>query len=180
MSIDRRTLIVSMLALGLVSTPAHGAPPGPDGFVRTGQGIQTASHWPFTIEVFTIAHDIKALPEQKTRQAMIDADVDKRFSLRMLREVEAAKLRAGLRDGYKRNGYADNERIDRFLAGFSDAPKGKAMSIVYDAGAKETRLIVDGAVTTTVDGSAFMKATWSIWFGKSKPVSLGDELIKEL
>jgi hypothetical protein len=183
MSIDRRTLVVSLLALGVVAAApqALAAPPGPDGFVRTGEGVQTASHWPFTVDVFVIAHEIKTVPDVKTRQAMIELDVDKRFSLRMLRDLDAAKLRSGLRDGYRRNGYSDGERMDRLFAGVPDGlPKGKRMSIGYDAAAKETRLVVDGAATATVDGVAFMKATWSIWFGKSKPATLGDELVKEL
>ena len=178
-----RKILLLAFAVVVVAMPigALAAPPGPDGYFRTGEATQTANHWPFTIDVFSIAHDVKQLPTAKTRQAMIEVEVDKRFVMRMLRDVDADKLRSGLRDGYKRNGYSDSARIDRFLAGLAGTlPKGKAMWITYDAGAMQTRLVVDGGASVTVEGVPFMRATWSIWFGKSKPADVGDALVSQL
>jgi hypothetical protein len=171
--------VVVLAVVASASTLARAGQP--DGFSRTGSGIQTANHWPFTIEVFAISHECKRPPARKTRQAMIELEADKRFSLRMLRDIDAAKLRAGLRDGYRRNHYDDDARIGQFLSALSGAlPQGKQLWITYDASRKSTRLTVDGGGTAVVDGPTFMKATWSIWFGLSKPAELGDALIKDL
>jgi hypothetical protein len=174
-------LLTATVAVVAMSSDAWAAQRGADGYYRTGSAIQTANHWPFTMDVFAIRHDVKQLPAVRTRQAMIDLDVDKRFSMKMLRELDADKLRGGLRDGYHRNAYTDDAVIGRFLSALTGAlANGRAMWIVYDAGAKQTRLVVEGGATTSVDGITFMKATWSIWFGKSKPSDIGDALIKDL
>jgi hypothetical protein len=174
-------LLAATVALSLASRFAVAAQPGPDGYYRTGSGVQTANHWPITLEVFAIWHECRQLPPTKTRQAVIDLDADKRFTLRMLRDVDADKLRGGLQEGYRRNGYADEARIARFLSALTGTlPNGKALWITYDPSAKQTRLVVDGGGAATVDGVDFMKATWSIWLGKSKPSDLGDALIREL
>jgi hypothetical protein len=173
--------VAAIVALVSMSSYAQAAQRGADGYYRTGSAIQTANHWPFTMDVFAIWHDTKQLPSAKTRQAMIDLDADKRFTMRMLRELDADKLRGGLREGYHRNGYNDDAAIERFLSPLlGTLPNGKAMWILYDPGSKQTRLLVDGGASASVEGVAFMKATWSIWFGKSKPSNIGDELIKEL
>ena len=99
----------------------------------------------------------------------------------MRRDVNADMLRNGLREGYRRNGYEDSDRIDRFLAALTGTlPKGGVMWIVYDSREKKTRLIVADGSTTVIEGSEFMRATWSIWFRKSKPADLGDALIGNL
>jgi len=174
-------LVLLLVGVAVLTRDARASSPSPDGYYRTGEAIQTANHWPFTIEVFAIWHDTKQLPAVKTRQAMIDLDVDKRFSLRMMRDVDADKLWGGLRDGFRRNGYDDSVRIDRFLSALSGTlPKGKAVWITYDSQAKVTHIVVDGGASATIDGVPFMKAAWSLWFGKSKPSDMGDALLSQL
>jgi hypothetical protein len=59
-------------------------------------------------------------------------------------------------------------------------PKGKALWITYDAQAKVTRIVVDGGASAPIEGVPFMKAAWSLWFGKSKPSDIGDALLSQL
>jgi hypothetical protein len=174
--------LVWACALFAALAPAAGAAVrGPDGFYRTGSAIQTANHWPFTIQVFAIWHETRELPPSKDRRAMIDLDTDKRFSLRMLRELDAERLRGGLREGLCRNGFTDDAIVGRFLAPLQGTlANGRAIWIEYDANAKRTRLVVDGGGSSSVDGAEFMRATWSVWFGKSSPSGLGDELLGEM
>jgi hypothetical protein len=167
--------------VALAARSARATPTSPDGFHRTGSAVQTANHWPFTMDVFAIWHECRDVPATRSRQALVELDADKRFTLRMLRDVDADRLRAGLRDGYHRNGYTDDGRIDRFLSALTGTlPSGKVVWIVYDAPRKTTRLVVDGGATATMDGVAFMEATWSIWLGRSKPSELGDALVRDL
>jgi hypothetical protein len=176
---------IALLAVvvGLVFAPriAAAIDRGPDGYYRTGAATQTANHWPFTMDVFAIWHDVRQPPATKSRQAMIDLDADKRFTMRMLRDLDGDKLRAGLRDGYHRNGFTDDAAIDRFLAALPPRlSNGAALWIVYDAAAGQTRLVVDGGQSSSISGAAFMRATWSIWFGRSKPADIGDALMRNL
>jgi hypothetical protein len=174
-------LVTTAAAVALVASVALAEPRGADGYHRTGTAIQTANHWPFTIDVFAIWHEARELPRARSRQAMIDLDADKRFAMRMMRDLDGDKLRGGLRDGYRRNGFADDAVIAGFLSAIpSTLPNGKTLFITYDASAKQTRLLVDGGASASVDGVAFMKATWSIWFGNSKPQDIGDALLKDL
>jgi hypothetical protein len=169
-------LALDVAAIALLPFDARASPTA-DGWVRTGEAVQTANHWPFTMDVFAIWHEVKELPATRSRQSMIDLLGDKRFALRMLRDVDADRLRAGLREGYRRNGFDDGARIDRLLAPLSGTlPKDRVVWIAYDGPAARTRLVVEGGATATVDGVDFMRATWSIWFGKSKPADLGDAL----
>jgi hypothetical protein len=165
----------------LASSVALAAQRNADGYYRTGAAIQTANHWPFTMNVLSIWHETKELPSPKSRQAMIELDADKRFAMRTLRDLEGDKLRGGLREGYHRNGFTDDAVIASFLSALpSTLPSGKSMWITYDATAKQTRLLVDGGSSSAVAGVAFMKGTWSLWFGKAKPDDIGDALLKDL
>jgi hypothetical protein len=175
------TLVAVVATLLTLSSKAPAAQRAADGYYRTGSAVQTASHWPFTIDVFAIWHDTRQLPSTSTRQALIDLDADKRFTMEMMRDLDADKLRDGLRAGFHRNGYADDAVIDRFLAPLTGTlAKGKAMWIFYDATEKRTRLLVDANASSSIEGVEFMRATWSIWFGNSKPSDIGDALIKDL
>jgi len=59
--------------------------------------------------------------------------------------------------------------------------EGQFVTITYDSGAKSTTIrVLGGGGSATVSGVDFMKATWSIWFGKIDQPSLGDALISKM
>ena len=72
----------------------------------TGSAVRTKSIGPFTAKVYSIRHDIKGHPA-KSKQAVIDADMDKRFTWKMLRDVDKEKIQKALREAYAMNGYTD-------------------------------------------------------------------------
>jgi hypothetical protein len=151
--------VVSALCLSIAvvaaTRGAAGAPQAADGFYETGKAIQTAHHWPFSIDVFAMWHYMKQLPQTKTKQAIIDADIDKRFAL------------------------ATTYEFSKVLATLADASlkKDDVLNIVYDARAKTTTFGRTNGPSTQVDGVPFMTATWSIWFGSSRPGDIGDRLM---
>lgn len=170
-----------LLSCACVLVPALGAAEQTATFISTGEGVQTAAHWPFTIELFTVTHEMKVLPAAHTRQAIADSDTDKRITLRMLREIEVQYLKTGLKDRYQLNGYTGFSEIDQLLKPL-DMPTlapGATITISYDATEKRTTL-TQGANSASVEGTDFMQATWRIWFGHSKPASLGDQLINKI
>jgi chalcone isomerase-like protein len=170
--------LVSLVLVALFALPAAALERDGDGYFHTGVGVRVKKIAFIHVKVYAIDHFMKDLPTQKSKQAVIDADVDKRFAWRMLRTVEAEKIRNALREAYAKNGYADGAKIDPFVDSIAkELKEGDAVTISYDA-AKKATTIVSPAGSATVRGPEFMKATWSIWFGKIDQPALGDSLIE--
>ena len=171
-----RTLL-AVLALGLLATPASALERGSDGYFHTGDGIRYKKIAFINIKVYEIEHAMKDLPQQKSKQAVIDADVDKKFSWKMLRTVDAEKIRNALREAYAKIGYGDAGKINAVVDSITKELKsGDNVTIKYDA-AKKSTTITSPAGSATVGGEDFMKATWKIWFGNIDQKNLGDELL---
>ena len=171
-----RTLLC-LAALGLFASSASALERDRDGYFHTGDGVRTKKIAFIHVKVYAIDHYMKDLPSQKSKQAVIDADVDKRFSWKMLRSVDAEKIKHALREAYAKNGYADGGKIDSFVGSIAkELKEGDAVTIAYDH-AKKSTTITSPAGTATVPGEAFMKATWSLWFGNIDQPQLGDSLL---
>lgn len=177
----RLALLASMALIASVAAPpAHAMVQTSDGFFRTGYGIRKKTVAIVKVDVYMIAHYAKPAPTQKSKQAMIDLQTEKRFSWSMLRDVTKDQIAGALRGGYEMNGYKDDTKISKFVGAFDDLKKGQTVSIWYTPSTKTTNLSVTGGRSASVQGDDFMRATWSIWFGKIDQPSLGDDLIKEI
>jgi hypothetical protein len=173
-----RTLL-AVAALALFAVPASALERGNDGLFHTGDGIRYKKIAFINIKVYAIDHAMKDLPAQKSKQAVIDADVDKQFHWKMLRSVDAEKIQNALREAYAKNGYNDAAKINALVGSIAkELKQGDSVTIRYDA-AKKATTITSPAGSATVPGEEFMKATWSIWFGKIDQKDLGDELIEK-
>jgi hypothetical protein len=171
--------VVLLLSSGVASS-AIGLERDHDGFFHTGDGVRVKKIAFVKIKVYAINHYMKELPPQKSKQAVIEADVDKRFVWKMLRNVEASKIKSALREAYAANGFTEATKIESFVNALNrDFKEGDEVTIGYDAAKKATTLAGPGG-TTTVAGDDFMKATWSIWLGKIDQPGLGDALIQRL
>jgi hypothetical protein len=153
-----------------------------DGMVHTGDAVRTKSVGPFTAKVYAIRHDMKEKPATKSKQAVIDADVDKKFTWKMLRDVESGKIKKALEDAFKMNGFSDGGKIGQFVGAFNkdEVKENSAVVISYNAGNKTTTIWVQNGGSASVAGADFMKAVWSIWFGKIDQPAMGDQLISLL
>jgi hypothetical protein len=176
----------NLAALALVAAttfaalPARAADRDKEGYFTTGEGIRFKKVAFINVKVYDITSYAKELPSDKSKGGMIALDVDKKLSWKMLRTVDAEKIKHALREGFAKNGYTDTAKIDQLLSAFSgDLKEGTVVTIVYDAGAKKTTLYSDGK-STSVAGADFMKATWSLWFGNIDQPTLTDSLLKEL
>ena len=175
-----RVLAAAFVAL-LLSTAAWALDPGPDGFYYTGTGVRTKSIAFIDVKVYEISHYMKQLPEKKSKQAVIDMDVDKKITWKMLRDVDAEKIQNALRDAFKMNGYGDGGKIGKMVGAFTNELKeGSRVTIAYNAEKKTTQLNVQGGGSASIEGVDFMKATWAIWFGKIDQPGLGDAMIRKL
>jgi hypothetical protein len=153
-----------------------------DPMIYTGESIRTKSVGPFTAKVYSIRHDMKDKPDTKSKQAVIDADTDKMFTWRMLRDVETAKIKKALTEAFAMNGFGDGARIGQFVGAFSqDEIKEDAKVVIfYSAASKSVTITVGGGSKATIAGQDFMKGVWSIWLGKIDQPSMGDQLIAKL
>ena len=170
-------LVVTMLTI--VAT-AWGLEPK-DGWYNTGSGIRTKSIAFVSVKVYAIRHDAKQLPAKKSKRAMIDLDADKKFTWRMLRDVDAEKIQNALKEAFQMNGYGDSAKVGQFLGALNkELKEGTYVTISYNAANKTTSISVSGGGSATIGGADFMKATWSIWFGKIDQPALGDAMISNM
>jgi len=174
-----RTLF-ALCAVVLFALPAAALERDRDGYYHTGGGVRVKKVAFISVKVYAIDHYMKDLPPSKSKQAVIDAAVDKRFSWKMLRTVESEKITNALREAFTKNGYSDNAKIDSFVGSFGkELKEGDQVTINY-AAAQEATTVTTPSGSRTVEGEDFMKATWSIWFGKIDQPSLGDSLLDRL
>lgn len=182
MRIQKRALVLFVTIVSTMLLLAAGLfAQDKDGWVVTGAGTRVKTVVFVDVNVYRISHSMKQVPAAKTKRAVIDADVDKRFTWTMLRDVDHEKVSQTLKDAFAMNGYTDAGKIGRFLGAFSAELKENArVTITYDAAKKATTVSVGGGGSATVEGVDFMKGVWSIWFGKIDQPSLGDALIGKL
>jgi Chalcone isomerase-like len=150
-------------------------------WIHTGNGIRVKTILVVDVNVYSISHFMSQRPAEKSKSAVIEADVNKKFECKMLRDLEGEKLKNALKEAYAKNNYTDQGKIGRVLGAFTgDLKEGQKFSINYNAEKKTTTFVVDGQGSVTVDGTDFMKGTWSIWFGNIDQKNLGNQLIAKL
>jgi hypothetical protein len=128
---------------------------------------------------------MKELPAAKTRRGVIDADVDKRFTLHTHRDIPCTELKASLRGGFARNGYSATAKIQPFVDVCTGTLKAKSTVVIaYTAATKTTRVWMktgaNASATTTVPGLDFMRATWSVWLGNVEAPRPAESLVARL
>ena len=171
---------VALAALVSFGPAAHALDRAADGWFHTGDGVRVKKVV-FNFDVYAISHMMKDLPAEKSKQAVIDMDTDKRFTWRMLRDVEHEKIQSALTEAFAMNGYSDQSKIGPFVAAFSgDLTKGQTVTISYSSTAKTVSISVQGGGSATLSGIDFMKGVWSIWFGKIDQPALSDALIRSM
>src|SRR5262245_35002272 len=175
-----RALLVMIVAM-FATSPLWALEPGKDGWYHTGDGVRVKQVAIITAKVYGIRHDMKCLPPSKSKQAVIDAMCDKKFSWRMLRDVDAEKIQKALKEAFEKNNYKDQAKIGQFLGAVSKEMKEDTLvSISFNATSHATTIWISYGSQATVAGDDFMKAVWSIWFGNIDQPSLGDALISRL
>lgn len=177
----RLSLLTTLFALVLTLARSAFAD-APAAWIHTGDAVRTKSVGPFTAKVYAIRHDMKDRPAQKSKAAMINAPIEKKFTWRMLRDVDSKKIQNALREAFAMNGYGDQGKIGAFVGAFKqdEVKENTAVVISYDPAKQTTTIWVQGGGSASLQGEDFMKAVWSIWFGKIDQPSMGDQLMSKL
>jgi hypothetical protein len=185
MGLTRRDWLGLTVALGtsiwLVPVDASAVARETNGYYLTGTGVRQKEVALFSVDVYVISHYMRDLPSTKSKGAIIAADVDKMFALRMLRELTAEQIQTALRKSFAENGYDNQPKIDAFVAAVGrPLPKGATITIRYDAASKTTTASAKGNQPISIPGVDFMRATWNIWLGRIDQDGLGDALINRI
>ena len=104
-------------------------------------------------------------------QQVIAAEQPKRVLLHVVyKQVEPNQWVEGWQEGFKKNtpnpDAALKGKIEQFMQCFTEpVRKGQEVQVTYVPD-KGTEVMVNKQVKATITGSDFMKALWSIWFGK--------------
>ena len=181
-TISRAFFMTMMLTLLTMVSSAWALEPDKNGYFHTGDSVRVKKIAFVNIKVYAIRHDMKQLPPQKSKQAVIDMDVDKKFVWQMLRDVPCEKIQNALKEAFEMNGYKDAAKIGQFVGACSseELKEKSTVQISYSAEKKATTIWFQNGSSATIAGADFMKAGWSIWFGKIDPASIGDELISKI
>ncbi len=171
-------LFTLVLGLFLAIAPSAFA----DGWIHTGDSVRTKSVGPFTAKVYAIRHDMKEKPANKSKQAIIDAEVEKKFTWRMLRDVDSKKIQKALSEALALNGMTDAGRVGQFVGAFKqeEVKENTPVVISYNPTAKAVTIWVKDGGSATIAGQDFMKAVWGIWFGKIDQPAMGDQLMQHI
>lgn len=171
-----RLVHAALIALALL-----GAARAEDEWKLTGTSTRVKSVAFVSVKVYAIESWVKELPKTKSKRAMIELECGKKLVWTMRRDVEAEKIRKALVEAFELNGYKDAAAIETFTGPFRNELKENShVTIVWDPARKETTVEVDGGGKAAVPGAEFMRAAWSLWFGKIDQEELGEELISKL
>ncbi len=99
-------------------TFAAAAPVRADDWALTGTGVRVKTIAFIDIDVYEIGHFMKQTPASRSKQAVIDADVPKKFVWKMLRDVDKEKIHDALTGAFAMNGYKDQAKIKAFVGAF--------------------------------------------------------------
>ncbi len=133
------SLLLTLLVALLTSLSALALDKGADGYYRTGSGVRVKTVVMVDVKVYSITHYMKELPSSKSKKAVIDADVGKKFVWSMLRDVDKEKIVDALKEAFAKNSYSDQGKIGKFIGAFGDLKENGKVTIVTDDGAARTR-----------------------------------------
>jgi hypothetical protein len=173
--------LVALCACTAIASQAEALEPDRGGWYHTGDGVMTKNVAIFHVDVFSVGHDMKCLPDHKSRISVVSAGCDKRFRWRALRDVGKGDIREALQSAYASIDYGDQAKVRRAVSAFQTGlNEGALVTISYDAASKSTTFAPPRGGKVVIGGADFMRATWSILFVNPELRKLGDALMDKL
>lgn len=170
--------LIGVLAVALFAIPALVF--AQEAFTKTGEGVRVKNIAFINVNVYYIVHQMKGKLPGKNPQAIIDAEQEKTFWLSMMRDIDSQKIVGAIQEAYIKNGYnnpANGQQLFSVITG--ELKQGDNLTLYYNPASKTTTCTFKGR-SATVAGSDFMKATWSIWFGKIDQPGLTQALMANI
>ena len=172
---------MATLALLLACSISSSAP-ADDGWQTTGTGIRKKTILLLSFDLYVMRHEMRGPLPARSRRKVIEADQDKRFVWRFLRDIPCDKMKSALRERFESNGYRVQADINSFVGSCSgaEAKKDAIVTVVYDSSAKVTTISIGGLGRASLSGTEAMRAVWSLWLGNTDQPELGDALVANL
>jgi len=168
------SLIAAVTFAGLASAASVAGVNVPDSATLAGQKLVLNGAGLRKKAIFKVYVGALYLPSKtNSDQAALAQTGPAKVTLKMLRDVDAGKLRDAWSEGYAANNAPGDvaklkARIDRFNALFGDAKEGDLIEVDFVPGTGTT-VSVAGQAKGTVEGDDFAKATLRIWLGPKPP-----------
>ncbi len=162
-----RLAVFGLCALGAVAIPATGSAtePGRDGFYPTGLVVRTDHAG----REYTIVHQVKTRPTQRTAAGLVLADVEKRFLITPARDIPCEAFRAQLRAGLVRNGMQQATATTLASACSGGIIKARSRIVIaYSPSTRVTVLDIEKVGSARVSGLDAMKSVWGVWLGSGE------------
>lgn len=168
------SILTALLALLVTSSMVAQA----QGWVTTGGGTRFKKIAFVNVKVYYLSHQVKGTAPAKNAAAMISTTQEKRFFLKMLREVDSEKIVTAIKEAYALNGYSNVGNATKLWSPvIGSLAENDMITISYANG--NTTVSYKGK-SSTLPGDDLMKATWSIWFGKIDQPGLTTGLMSSL
>lgn len=168
----RSLVFATAISVALVGV-ASASSPGPSGYFQTGSHV----HRTGGAHDFTVVHDIKELPAQRTAGALVEADVEKRFVVYVLGDVPCSTLTNMLEAGAIREGMSGATAAGIVHACPSGSLKrGTRAVVAYDPATKTTSISAEGRGTASFQGLPAMRQIWGVWLGAGAPAGARGDL----
>jgi len=104
----------------------------------------------------------------KDATAIISSDQIKSMQLKMLRNVDGAKISGAIIEGFENNSKAAlpqlKPRLDQLAKMLPDVKEGDVIALTWIPG-KGTQVEVRGTMTGTIEGRDFADALFAVWLG---------------
>lgn len=133
----------------------------------------------FFVSVYSVAHYLQEGAPMASGankiQTILDEDTAKQLTFKWVRTVEAAKVKEGYDESFKKTlspfEYAQlQNEITHFLSYFNQEVKKGDEQVLRWLPGGSIEVIIKGNKVGTISNPAFAKALWSIWFGDKSVV----------
>ena len=141
----------------------------------------------FFLNVYSIAHYMQRAPQgtaQEALHAVMEDNSAKQVTMAFVRDVSAARIRASILDGFRRNATdVEFEQIKSFVQTFTrsldqDVKRDDQFIIRWLPGGRTVSLF-HGREVTRITNETFARVLWSIWVGEQSVVDR-DKLVRQL
>lgn len=167
-------LLCLMLTISTVSLAASkGGVTMPDtktvegkSLVLNGMGLREATV--FNVDVYAAGLYLES--KSKDGKAIAASDQTKQLVLHFVRDVDRDDIVGAWNEGFKKNGGADQSKINQLNGWMADMKDGDVMDFTFKKdGEMKVIVKVKGAVKGTISGNDFARVFLLIWLGDHPP-----------
>ncbi|MEM7183236.1 MAG: chalcone isomerase family protein [Spirochaetota bacterium] len=146
------------------------------GYKTTGKSVRIKRVFFKNFRIYQINHWIDKDFNYAKPKELIFANVNKYFTLKMLRTLKAQRILKPSIEVYESNNFHDRKTIRKAFKHITgELKKGEKLQIYYNAKNTSTTFSFRGK-KSVIYGKKFMQATWACWFANTPQPSMRRQL----